>query len=472
MNPIFYKTLDSLIQQPILLLLLLSIPFFLIARFRQTYPSKRALWLASIPAIVSLSFALTPAVGTLVLVVDLVAIAILTLDLISVAGRKKFEATRKVLTIASLGKPHDVELAVACHSSWTCSAEIRDDLPTPFRAKPAKFRSRLQPNSRAYFEYKFKPSERGKFRLRFVHLKIRSLLGLWTGYYKIRVESEVNVYPDMKQIAQFELLARTNRLRLVGVRRTRRVGTDNEFERLRDYTQDDNFRHIDWRTSARRRKLTVKDFQTNQSQRIIFMVDCGRMMTGQSGEISMLDHALNAMLMLSYVALKQGDAVGLICFSDKIHNYTPARNGVNHINRLLTASFDQHSEYVESRYDDAFLHLSKNCRKRALVVLLTNVIDEINSNQIQMYLGSMAGKHLPLGVLLRDRDMFDSVDEYQSGKSKDIYEAAAAAEILTWRNQVINDLNRKGVLTMDVFPNDLTAQLVNQYLEIKARHLL
>ena len=102
------------------------------------------------------------------------------------------------------------------------------------------------------------------------------------------------------------MLARTNRLSLMGVRRTRKIGQDNEFERLRDYTRDDNYKHIDWRSTARRSKLTVKDFQANQSQRLLFLIDCGRMMTNEADGLSLLDHALNAMLMLSYVALKQG----------------------------------------------------------------------------------------------------------------------------------------------------------------------
>lgn len=466
------QLLESLTQQPILFLLLMSIPLFLIARLGRVFPSKKSLWLVTIPALASLSFTIAPSIGWYVVTLDLLAVALLMIDLYTIVPRKRLQATRNCLKIASLGKPHAVELTISNRSRWSCDVEIRDDLPDLFQSKPSEFHLRLRPDSKSFLEYSCHANERGKFELKCVHAKVHSRLGFWNGFFKLPVESEIHVYPDMKQITQFDLLARTNRLRLLGVRRIRRIGTDNEFERLRDYTQDDNFRHIDWRTTARRRKLTVKDFQTNQSQRIIFLVDCGRMMTGHSGKITMLDHSLNAMLMLSYVALRQGDSVGLVCFSDQIHNYTPPRAGVNHINRLLHASFDQHPEFVESRYDSAFLHVSKNCRKRALVVLLTNVIDEINASQIQEYLGSMAGKHLPMGVLLRDHELYNAMDEYQSGESTDIYEAAAAAEILTWRHQVINDLNRKGVLTMDVFPDHLTARLVNQYLEIKARHLL
>ncbi len=464
---------DSLIGQPVVFLLLMALPFFLLARFGNVYPSRRGLLLVCLPACASMMLAISKELWPIVVLIDLFILLIFMIDLFTVVSAKHFHCSRNTQRIASLGKPHQVELAIENRSGRNLSVEIVDDMPDPFVPMPAKFSTRMAPRSRSFHEYRFTPGERGKFMMNCVYLRLQSLLGLWNCFYKRPTENEIDVYPDMKQISQFELLARTNRLSLLGVRRTRKIGTDNEFERLRDYTQDDNYRHIDWRTTARRRKLTVKDFQSNHSQRIVFLVDCGRMMTGMSGKINMLDHALNAMLMLSYVALKQGDSVGLICFSDKIHNYTPARNGVNHINRLLHASFDQHASYVESRYDEAFLHLSKNCRKRSLVVLITNVIDEINANQIHDYLASMSGKHLPLGVLLRDHHLFNAVEDYQDrAPNADLLEAGAAAEILTWRHQVVNDLTRRGVLSMDVFPESLTANLVNQYLEIKARHLL
>jgi len=260
-------------------------------------------------------------------------------------------------------------------------------------------------------------------------------------------------------------------LNLMGMRRARRIGQDNEFERLRDYTLDDNYKHIDWRSTARRGKLTVKDFQANQSQRVVFLIDCGRMMTLTSGGISLLDHALNATLMLSYVALRRGDSVGLVCFADEIQRYVPPRSGMNQMNRLLHASFDRSAQLVESRYDEAFVYLNSHCRKRSLVILITNIIDEVNSNQVGQYLTGMVGRHLPLAVLLRDHSVFDAAN-VRGADDGALYRAAAASQIVTWRRSVLANLESQGVLSLDVFPEQMTAPLVNRYLEIKARHLL
>jgi hypothetical protein len=141
------------------------------------------------------------------------------------------------------------------------------------------------------------------------------------------------------------------------------------------------------------------------------------------------------------------------------------------MNQLLHASFDRFPELVESRYDEAFLYLNTHCKKRSLVVMVSNIIDEVNAHQIESYLRNLVGRHLPLGVLLRDRRLFDAADREPTDEIE-LFQGAAAAEILTWRHQVLRDLENHGVLALDVFPEDMTAPLVNSYLEIKARHLL
>lgn len=458
MNPLFY-------------LLLLIVPLAALARWRRAYPSRRLVLLALVPAAASFMLLLWSGLWPLVLAVDLAVLLVAVVDFFSIPSAKVFAIERQALRIASLQKPHRVTLTVLNRSRREHTATLRDGYPSEFTALPPEFELKLQPCTRATMHYDLFAGRRGAFTLDTAYLRVQSRWGLWLRYLVCPIETLIHVYPDMKQLAEYAVLARTNRLSLMGVRRTRRVGQDNEFERLRDYTRDDAYKHIHWRSTARRNKLTVKDFQANQSQRILFLVDCGRMMTNEAAGLSLLDHALNAMLMMSYVALRQGDSVGLLCFSDEIDGFVPPRGGMRQMNRVLHASFDRYARLVESRYDEAFLYLSAHCRKRALVVLMTNVIDEVNANQIQQYLQSFVGRHLPLAVLLRDRVLFDAADQ-EPTNDEELYRAAAAAEILTWRQQVLADLSAKGVLSLDVFPDELTAPLVNQYLDIKARHLL
>ena len=268
------------------------------------------------------------------------------------------------------------------------------------------------------------------------------------------------------------MLARRDRLNSLGVRRSRRLGTDNEFERLRDYAEGDEPRHLDWKATARRQKLTVRAHQSNQSQRIIFLIDCGRLMGGDVGDgLAPLDHAFNAMLLLAHVALLQGDQVGLLAYSDRVRAYVPPSGGAKRINRLIHAVHDIFPEVVEPRHDRAFMELERRCRKRSLVILMTDVFDEINARQVGDHLANVVGRHLPLGVFLRNRDLFGVADAApDSGPG--LYSGAVAASILTWRERVIANLRLRGAMTLDAFPDELTAPLINQYLQIKARHLL
>ena len=465
---------DFLVQRPVLLLLLMGMPLLLLAWAKKIYPQRMAVVLIAFPAVVAVFSVFSSAVAYLAFGLLAILLVVAVADILSIPASNALEIRRKSGSIASLGKPHNVSVELINRSSKTNEVNVRDDLPDEFEANPDNFTTTTGGRSKTRFKYDINSTARGKFELQSVHVKVKSRLKLWAAFYQLPCQTTISVYPDMKQIAHYDLLARTNRLSQTGVRRVRKIGQDNEFERLRDYTKDDNYKHIDWRTTARRRKLTVKDFQSSQSQRIIFMVDCARMMTGHSDNFSMLDHAFNAMLMLSYIALKQGDSVGLLNFSDQIHNYTPPRNGIAHINRLLHASFDQEARYVEARYDKAFLYVKQRCSKRSMVVLITNVIDEINAHQVLQYTSNLTGQHLPLCLLLKDHDLFDIVDDYepQHATKSSTYEAAAAATIANWRREVLTEMKHQGVLAIESFPEKMTAQLINQYLEIKARHLL
>lgn len=464
--------LSLLAAHPLWLLTLFSLPLVLAAWRWRAFPHLVLVLLVMIPAGLTVLVALVPVTWPLVAVLDAGIFVAALIDLAHVAPRPAFSVHRRMQRVASLRQRHAVTLTLVHRGARAQLVSLRDGVPDEFEPTPREFSLRIQPHSRTVLHYDLRPSRRGAFRWQTVHLRLRSRWGLWRRYIVLAEPAEVHVYPDVRQLAEYELLARTNRLSLMGVRRTRNVGQEHEFERLRDYSRDDNYKHIEWRSTARRQRLTVKQFQASQSQRVVFLIDCGRMMTNQVGRLSLLDHSLNAMLMLSYIALRRGDSVGLLSFSDQVHSYVPPRGGARQMNHLLHASFDRFPALVESRFDEAFLYLAARCRKRSLVILITNVIDEVNAQQVEQYLTAQVGRHLPLGVLLRDRHLFAPLVEPVTESARQLFTAAAAADIVAWRQQLLVDLSHRGVLSLDVFPDDLTAPLINRYLEIKARNLL
>lgn len=441
-------------------------------------PSARLCLLAIAPLVLSLSLYLAPAGWPAVLAFDLAILVVAIGDATTLPRRSVFRARRELGGIATRGVRHPIDLVFENGSRRAHDLEIRDDVGGLLEEAEPPAPLRLLGRSRGRVRHVVLPRERGHFVLERVFVRSPSRLGLWQVQHALPVRDELAVYPALRQISRFALYARLNRMSLLGVRRTRRVGTDNEFERLRDYTPDDQFKAIDWRATSRRLKLTVRDHQSNQSQRVVFAVDCGRMMVNRTSDAALLDAALDAALTLSYVALSHRDEAGLLCFGERILRWVPPRGGRRQLDRMIAACHDVEAELVESRFDEALLYLQRQCRKRTLLVVITNLIDDRNAASLRRHLAPTVGRHLPLVAVLRDKAVFDPLENASAvgsatdGGDRGLYRAAAAADILLWRRQVLADLRHDGVLTLDVRPEDLTAAAVNEYLAIKARHLL
>lgn len=436
------------------------------------WPGRALAYALLVPALASLALFQFESLLWLIIGLDVLIGAVALLDLLSLIGARRFRATRSLRLVGSLGEKQDVELVLENHGRLGRHVRVRDDVPETFEAEPSEFQLAIPAGRQATLYYSIVPKRRGTYLFQRVDALVSSRLGLWQRSVFWPVATEIRVYPDVRQIARYTVLARRDRLSILGVRRSRRLGTDNEFERLRDYIEGDEPKHMDWRATARRRKLTVRAHQVNQSQRLLFLLDCGRMMAGDTGDrLSPLDHALNAMLMLAHVALIRGDQVGLLAFSDRVRAYVPPGGGARRLDRIVHSVHNVFPEMIEPRYDRAFLELERRCRKRSLVILMTNLFDDVNGQIVADHLGNVVGRHLPLGVFLRDQDIFALADGAPD-EGRGLYEGAAAAALLNWREKAIAGLRRRGVLTLDVAPDDLTAPLINQYLEIKARHLL
>ena len=436
------------------------------------WPGRPLATAALIPALLTLGLFVVPTLRPVILLVDALVALIALADLLTIRGARRFLVERRCNAVGSLGEPFAVELIIENLGRAARRLQIRDDVPDSVAAEPAEFAIVLARRGRVALSYRATPRRRGTYTFERIDALVASRLGFWRRSVAWPVATVLKVYPDIHQIGRYTLLARRDKLSSLGLRRSRRLGTDNEFERLRDYAEGDEPRHLDWKASARRRKLTVRAHQSNQSQRIIFLIDTGRLMGGDVGDgLSPLDHAFNAMLLLAHVALLQGDQVGLLAYSDRVRAYVAPSGGARRINRLVHAVHNVFPELVEPRHDRAFVELERRCRKRSLVVLMTDVFDEVNARQVGDHLGNVVGRHLPLGVFLRNRDLFQVADDAPD-VGPGLYAGAVAASILTWRERVIANLRLQGAMTLDVFPDELTAPLINQYLQIKARHLL
>ncbi|MCE9596836.1 MAG: DUF58 domain-containing protein [Spirochaetia bacterium] len=316
------------------------------------------------------------------------------------------------------------------------------------------------------FAYGVTVPMRGSYKLSHVHLTVFGALKLSRKVFRIPCETTLRVYPDLRSVSKLMLLSRSSRLSFMGIRRIRMTGGDTEFERLREYTRDDEFRRIDWKATARHRRFLVRQYQQSRNQTVMFLVDCGRMMTAESGGKTILDHALSSVLLLARVALDQGDRVGFLAFSSRVLRFVAPVSGAAKHSTLVQACFDLFPSHDESNFDLAFRHLQTAGRKRSLVCLITNVIDDANASMIRSHLEVLSGRHLPFAVLMKMREIVEMKEK------DDPAVAEAINDFVTWRKGVVHRLSAGGVLVLESFPDQLETSLINQYLWIRAKNLL
>ncbi len=394
---------------------------------------------------------------------------IVTIDLFRLYGIKRFQIKRQSPGKMSLGLWHDIELTLHYESGYFSAHQIQvkvfDLFPVncEFRSLPRQVT--LKSNEWVTLKYQLKPLKRGNELFLGVQCLINSPWHFWLRNHYVNEQASAMVYPNFAAISQYALLATENRLSQLGIRKIRRRGEGMDFNQLREYREGDSLRQIDWKATSRMRKLISREYQDEKDQEIIFLLDCGRRMLSKDDELSHFDHTLNAMLLLSYVALHQGDAVGFSTFG-KSQRWFPARKGMATIQSLLNNVYDLHAQAVTPDYSQAVTQLLLRQKKRALIIVLTNLRDE-DSHDLQNALQLLKRKHLVILASLREQ----TLDRVMTQPVNDFSEAlllASTCDYQEQRKKMFENLYARGVNYLDVTPDKLAVRLVNRYLDIKS----
>jgi uncharacterized protein (DUF58 family) len=433
-------------------------------------PSARLVLLAIAPVLFALASVADATLLWPMLAVDGAIVIAAVVDLLLGLGHT-VTARRGQVAVLSIGRENPISVEVASRARRRLKVRLNDDLPVELVAADLPAEAELAPRGRATITYHVRPSRRGAFQLGDHHLRHLTPLGLWWRQLHVRASSEVRVYPDVRAVRTYDLLARQNREALMA-RAVRMRGGETEFERLRDHLRDDSFRFIDWKATARRQKLTVRDHQKERDQLVVSVLDCGRLRTAESGGLSAFDHALNATLMMSHVASRAGDQIGLAAFDRQVRAYLPPIGGRRATQRLIATAYDLQPQLVETDYGAAFDLLARRVRKRALVVLFTQIVDDVSAQSLLRFMRGLPRRHLPLCVLLRDGDVDALLEGDAPGGDAGWYVRGAAAETVLWRARLVRELKAGGAHVLQPLPQDLTPALVTRYLQIKAQQLL
>lgn len=347
--------------------------------------------------------------------------------------------------------------------------EIFDDYPVGSDLQGQPQHLPLPPSASIETQYRIRPQQRGATQFAGVHFLHYSPWRFWKHYRYVQLSTPIRVYPNFATITKYALLATENRLGQLGIRKLQRRGEGLEFHQLREYRTGDALRQIDWNATSRTKKLISKEYQDERDQQIIFLIDCGRRMLAQDGSLSHFDHTLNAILLLSYVALRQGDALGLMTFSGERRWLAP-RKGMNTINVVLNTVYDLQPSTHASDYLSAANFVMSRHNKRALIVMISNLRDEDN-DELLPALQLLRKKHLVLLASLQER-ILNEVLEQPVYAFEDALRHAATLDYLNARRHAHNALKSHGIIYLDAEPEHLPVMMVNRYLEIKRRGVL
>ncbi len=427
-------------------------------------PTRRLFMMLWLWVILALPAGLSVIFVKMWMMLTLVLVGLLVVEVYGLLKVPSLRWRRQVQGSLAVGVWNSVKLEVHNLSDSTLTLDIFDHHPDSADTSDMPARITTPAGVWATLTYQILPLERGQFDFSKVQVRVSGVLGLLQKNSDYPLESKVKIFPNFTSIIKYSLLAHDQRQSQMGVRRVRRRGEGTEFQQLREYRFGDSLKKIDWKATSRMNKLISREYQDERDQRIIFLIDCGRKMNSKDGELSHFDHALNALLLLSYIALKQGDSVGLMTFGGHDRWLAP-RKGIHRVNQVLNTVYDLKPSVTEPDYLKCATMISRRHPKRSLIVLITNLRDE-ESDELLSSLSLLKSRHLVLLASLREQALDDVVDGPVLGFNNAL-DNAAVHQFLIARKKVYNKVQQLNILTLDVPPEKLAISMANKYFEIK-----
>ena len=414
-----------------------------------------------------------PVLRTVTLLLDGVLVLVAIVDYFlsrklpeGIVGRREFDRR------FAIGDPSEVRVIVENASDRDLRITLKDEYPSAMRLEASReAEAILDSHETVSFAYSLTPKRRGRYEFGRIAIRFRSRLGLVWCQTEIGEPQYVKVYPNMRRAREIELRALGARSFLAIQRRAVRRGEGREFESMRDYVRGDELRHISWTATARRNRLTTRQYQIERDQTVMIALDGGRLMTGRIADETKFDTAIHASLALMSACGRAGDNCGLAVFGRRVKKYLPPKRGLEHMDAVLEALHDMEPELIEPSYARAFQFIASNSKKRAFVVILTDLVDKESSRELINSLKLLRPRHLPLVVTIGDRDLNTTVSKQPDG-IKDVFVQSAAEEIIHQREQALKLVESLGGLALDVTTATLGPKLLETYLRVKERGLL
>ena len=385
---------------------------------------------------------------------------------------KAIRAGRQCSNRFSNGDDNVVRLWVESDYLFRVTLEMIDEIPHVFQRRDVCFYMTLrQQEGRKELTYRLRPTSRGVYGFGYIRVFAASPLGLLQRRYTCGETQDVKVYPSFLMLHRYEFLAIHQNLKDTGIKRIRRVGHHTEFEQIKDYVQGDDYRTINWRATARRHQLMVNIYQDERSQHIYHLIDKGRVMQQAFNGMTLLDYAINATLVLSYVAMRKEDQAGLITFADHIDTMLPASRHSGHMQRILETLYAQQTDYGETDFSSLCVHVNKHVLRTSLLIVYTNFIGMVALQRQLPFLQQLSRRHRVLVVFFEDVELAEYAATPAVSKEDECRHVMAEKYIYE-KQLMVSKLRENGIYALLTAPNHLNVDIVNKYLEMKSQGLL
>jgi len=410
-----------------------------------------------------------------VLIWDATVLVISLIDGLQLPAPSQIEGTRKWMSVAALESETEVELSIVQHGRYLLFCRLLDDLPAAFLETPQWLEAACYPNVPSALRYTFVPRARGDHAAGKLYLRYRSSVGLLERWSMVDLTQTVRTYPATGAgIGQSLFLARSRQIELQ-LRKQRQRGLGREFEALREYRQGDDLRDVCWKASARRGAPITKQYQTERSQAVWLLLDAGRLLQarvgGRVGPYTKLDYATATALAMAQLALVSGDRVGLLAYGRETQQLiAPARGGTQ-LRQIMESLALVRGEAAEADHLRATVTLNRLQPRRSLVLWLTDPAETSMQPEVAEGAAQLMRRHLVLFVAMEQRDL-RQIAAARPDNPQQMFTAAAAQEMVRWRELLLARLRQRGALTLETYPEEMTYLVLNRYLEIKERAML
>lgn len=393
-------------------------------------------------------------------------------DSLFIFNKKKGISAQRILPEKlSNGDENPIKIDIKNNYDFKINVKVMDEIPFQFQKRDFLIEKQIAPGRNTFFQYILEPKQRGEYNFGSLNVYVSSPLGFVSKRFNFQKDANLPSYPSFIHLRKYELMAIQSEFLLGGIKKIRKLGHTMEFEQIKEYVPGDDIRTINWKATSKTNRLMVNQFQDEKSQRIFMLIDTGRTMKMPFKGLSLLDYSINATMALSHIILKKGDRAGMMTFSKKTENKIAAENKSGQLRKISEALYNIKTDFFESDFNRLYQDVKYSLNQRSLILLFTNFETLDGLNRQLKYLRGIAKNHLLVVVFFKNSELQTLIHKNPESM-QEIYDEIIAEKFEFEKKLIIQELKKYGIYTVYTLPENLNIDVINKYLEIKARGIL